>query len=277
MPICLPSFIGVAQPAGGGAFNNYSISLDGTNQTSLDVASTSDFAFGTSGFSIGFWFKPDGTNNSSGFGVNIFDMRTNSPNQAKPTLWMSSVGSGSILKYYAAGVFTTTWSGTLNSGSWYHLLITNDGSDTKFYLNGNSNAIATGSDTTSYISAALRVGGYSGNGYYYQGLTDEFAIWDATLSGADSTAIYNSGNPNDLDLAASYDTDRTSNLIGWWRMGDGSDGSGNADGTLVNIGGTDFPQIYNVATDGSGNRITGIDGSLTNIASPNGIVSDVPS
>ena len=212
---------------GGGAFpNENALNFDGSDD-SLDVASTSDFAFGTSGFSIGFWFKPEGTNNSSGFGVNIFDMRSVTVNQAKPALWMSSVGSGSILKYYAAGAYRTTWSGTLNAGSWYHLLITNDGSDTKFYLNGNSTAIATGSDTTSYIAAPLRVGGYSGNNYYYQGLTDEFAIWDATLSGDDANAIYNSGVPNDLDSGASYDTDRTSNLIGWWRMGDGGtwDGS----------------------------------------------------
>ena len=32
MPICLPSFAGVAQPASGGApFNQYSVSLDGTD------------------------------------------------------------------------------------------------------------------------------------------------------------------------------------------------------------------------------------------------------
>lgn len=206
--------------------NLKSVSFDGTDD-SLDVASTSDYAFGTSGFSIGFWFNPVGTNNSSGFGVNIFDMRSVTVNQAKPSLWMSSTGSGSILKYYAAGAYRTTFTGTINPGSWYHLLITNDGSNTKFYLNGNSTAIATGSDSTNYIAAGLRLGGYSGNAYYYNGLIDEFAIWNATLSGADSTAIYNSGVCNDLSEASSYDTDRTSNLIGWWRMGDGTEaGSG---------------------------------------------------
>ena len=211
---------------GGGAFlNEYSLNFDGTDDT-LDVASTSDFAFGTSGFSIGFWFKPEGTNNSTTYGVNIFDMRGGVVNIAKPSLWMSSTGSGSILKYYAIG-YKTTWSGTIDPGSWYHLLITNDGSDTKFYLNGNSTAIATGSDTNNYLAAPLRIGGYSGNAAYYNGLIDEFAIWDATLSGDDANAIYNDGVPNDLDSAASYDTDRTSNLIGWWRMGDGGtwDGS----------------------------------------------------
>jgi len=240
MPICLPSFAGVAQPAGGFS-NSRSLSLDGTDD-SLDVSSTSDYAFGTSGFSIGFWFNPVGTNNSSGFGVNIFDMRSVTVNQAKPSLWMSSKGSGSILKYYAAGAYRTTFSGTINPGTWYHLLITNDGSSTKFYLNGNSTAIATGTDTISYIAAGLRIGGYSGNNYYYNGLIDEFAIWDATLSGADANAICSGSDfvPNDLSEASSYDTDRTSNLIGWWRMEEGSgtsveDSSGNSNnGTLTN-------------------------------------------
>lgn len=208
--------------SGGGAFpNTRSLSLDGVDDV-LDVSSTSDFAFGTSGFSIGFWFNPVGTNNSSGFGVNIFDMRSVTVNQAKPSLWMSSVGSGSILKYYAAGAYRTTWSGTINPGSWYHLLITNDGSNTKFYLNGNTTAIATGSDSTNYIAAGLRIGGYSGNNYYYQGLIDEFAIWDATLDGNDAEKIYNDGVCNDLKEASSYNTDRSSNLIGWWRMEEGS-------------------------------------------------------
>lgn len=237
MPICLPSFAGVVQPAGGFS-NSRSLSLDGTDD-SLDVSSTSDYAFGTSGFSIGFWFNPVGTNNDSGFGVNIFDMRSVTVNQAKPSLWMSSKGSGSILKYYAAGAYRTTFSGTINPGTWYHLLITNDGSSTKFYLNGNSTAIATGTDTISYIAAGLRIGGYSGNNYYYNGLIDEFAIWNATLSGDDSTAIYNGGECNDLSKASSYDTDRTTNLKGLWRMEEGSgtsveDSSGNSNNGTLN-------------------------------------------
>jgi len=100
----------------------------------------------------------------------------------------------------------------------------------------------------------------------FKGYIDEVSLFD-THSTALTTA-----------LSTSLPTDLTSlNPLGWWRMGDGSDGSGNADGTLVNIDGTNFPQIYNMATDGSGNRITGIDGSLTNIASANGIVPVVKS
>jgi len=217
--------------SGGSAFPNLrSISLDGTDD-SLDVASTSDYAFGTSGFSIGFWFNPVGTNNSTGFGMNIFDMRVGSLNEARPSLWMSSVGAGSILKYYAIGYRPPSGAtATINPGTWYHLLITNDGSNTRLYLDGNTTPISTGSDTNSYLAAPLRIGGsLAFNNYYYNGLIDEFAIWNATLSGADANAICSGSDfvPNDLSEASSYDTDRTSNLIGWWRMGDGTEaGSG---------------------------------------------------
>ena len=204
--------------------NQYSLSFDGTDD-SMDVASTSDFAFGSSGFSISFWLK-GGSTNTTGFGVNVFDMRT-SVGGSQPSLWIETKGANSLVKYYASGDYRVPTTATLNSGTWYHLVITNDGSTSKIYLDGNTTPIGTGSDPTNYVAAPLKVGGYFGNDFYFNGLIDEFAIWDATLSGDDANAIYNDGVPNDLDSAASYDTDRTSNLIGWWRMGD----EGTWDGT----------------------------------------------
>jgi hypothetical protein len=69
----------------------------------------------------------------------------------------------------------------------------------------------------------------SSNTNYSEGKTIDVAIWNAELSAADISDIYNSGEPTDLTLAASYNTDRTSNLKGYWRMGngtlDGNDGS----------------------------------------------------
>lgn len=250
--------------------NTKSVSFDGTDD-SMSTASSSVFAFGTSGFSIGLWFKSNGTSNT-----NIFDFRSSGGSLNVPSLWLRTNGGSSHIRYYVqgnGGYKVDCWD-NLSTGTWYHVLIAGNGTTTSIYLNGNSTAVASGSDNTNYEGAPLTIGKYFGNNSYtWNGLIDEFAVWDACLDGNDASAIYTNGTPNDLTDAGSYNTDRTSNLVGYWRMGDGSDGSGNADGTLVNIGGTNFPQIYNVATDGSGNRITGIDASLTNISSPNGIVS----
>ena len=56
---------------------------------------------------------------------------------------------------------------------------------------------------------------------------DEVAVWDTDLDAAAVTAIYNSGTPIALD-ADSGNYSNSSNLQGWWRMGDGTEeASGN--------------------------------------------------
>ena len=232
------------RPAGGGAFSNaLSASFDGTDD-SLDVSSTSDFAFGLSGFSISFWFNGGSTNASSGFGVNIFDMRT-SLGGSQPSLWIETKGASSLVKYYASAAYRVSTTATINSGTWYHLAITNDGSTTKIYLDGNS--IGTGSDPTNYVAAPLRIGAYHANQYYYDGLVDEFAIFDSELSASDVTSIYNSGVPADLSSLSP---------IGWWRMGDGT-GDTDSGGGAPASGDT----IGTVVDQGSGgNDATGTNG-----------------
>lgn len=211
--------------------NTYSVDFDGSND-SMDVSSTSDFAFGSSGFSISFWLNGS-SNNTTGFGVNIFDMRS-SVGGSQPSLWIETKGASSLVKYYASGAYRVSTTATLNSGTWYHLVITNDGSTSKIYLNGNTTPIGTGSDTTNYVAAPLRVGGYFNNNYYFDGLIDEFSIFSSELSASDVSDIYNSGVPDSL---TSYSP------VGWWRMGDNDSGtgttitdqgSGGNNGTLTN-------------------------------------------
>ena len=195
--------------------NRNAVDFDGSNDN-MTVSSTSDFAFGTGGFTISFWIKPDGTNNSSGFGVNILDMRS-AVDEATPSLWMSSVGSNSILKYYANGAYKAqTSTVTISSGTWYHVMVANDGSTTRIYLNGNSTPVASGTDTISYVAAGLTLGSYHANNYYYQGSIDELGIWNSDKSSSLST-IYSGGTPETLP---------TSDLVAWWRMGDGTGDSG---------------------------------------------------
>jgi len=217
---------------GGSVFtNDYSVEFDGGND-SMDVSSTSDFAFGSSGFSISFWLNGS-SNNTTGFGVNIFDMRS-IVGGSQPSLWIETKGANSLVKYYAFGSYRVSTTATLDAGTWYHVVITNDGSTSKIYLDGNTTPIGTGSDPTNYVAAPLRVGGYHGNNYYFDGLIDEFSIFSSELSASDVSNIYSSGVPDNL---SSYSP------IGWWRMGDNDNGtgttitdqgSGGNDGTLTN-------------------------------------------
>ena len=116
---------------------------------------------------------------------------------------------------------------------WNHIVVTYDSSDIAnraiFYLNNSAqtfNVISSSydaSDSTAYDSDSavdLEVGRKTTGGTYQNFRISDLALWNAVLDSDDVTAIYNSGEPNDLTLAASYNTDRTSNLKGYWSFGD---------------------------------------------------------
>jgi len=219
--------------AGGGASfaNQYSVSFDGTDDYMV-TASSSDFAFGTSGFSIGLWFNSNGTANT-----NIFDFRSSGGSFNVPSLWLRTNGGSSHIRYYVQGNggYKVNCYDNLSTGTWYHVLIAGNGTTTSIYLNGNSTAVASGSDNTDYEAAPLTIGKYFGNNHYtWNGLIDEFAVWDTCLDGNDASAIYNSGVPADISSLSP---------VGWWRMGDNDggtgttitdQGSGGNNGTLTN-------------------------------------------
>lgn len=123
---------------------------------------------------------------------------------------------------------------------WHHQVNTHEsGVGTKIYINGD---LVEDSTTVHSIDIA-QIGAPVTAGFAHTGYIKDVATWNTVLSADDVTALYNNGKPNDLSVAGSYDTDRTSNLTHWWRMGDGDDGAGNPDGTVV--GG--FGQIYDMA------------------------------
>ena len=91
---------------------------------------------------------------------------------------------------------------------------------------------------------------------------DDVAIFNSELSASDVTSIYNSGYPKDESS--------TSNLVGYWKMGDGAtyptipdDSSNSNDGTMTNMASDDIEAAKGAAT-------------MTNMASDD-IVENVPS
>jgi len=145
---------------------------------------------------------------------------------------------------------------TLSLNTWYHIAATCTSSGAaKVYLNGVQEA----SSNVTYNSVASGntfTIGLGGTSEYLPAKIDEAAIWDSELSQADITKIYNgtapNGKPTDLTLAASYDTDRTSNLKGYWRMGDDSSDTASANGSIATI--TDSSGNGNDATQGTASK-----------------------
>lgn len=211
--------------------NTYSIDLDGTNDY-MEIGSSS-LTDGLSTLTVSMWFNQPVFNNK-----NLFGNRSSGGINGQVyghDLYFFIAGDGFLRVDPGVNIAVDTW---------HHIAFVFDGSQSasadkiKGYFNGSeltqlSNSI-TGSSTTS-TTANLFVGSDTlVTTATWNGLIDEFALFNSALSSSDVTSIYNSGVPDDLSAYSP---------IGWWRMGDNDggtgttitdQGSGGNDGTLIN-------------------------------------------
>jgi hypothetical protein len=147
------------------------------------------------------------------------------------------------------GSYNIDSSADISTGVWYHVAATYDGTTVKLYINGTldtSSTISLNSFTYSVTCIGELYYSPTTSTRHFDGYLDDLALFNTTLSAADITKIYNgtapNGKPNDLTLAASYDTsNQDQNLVGYWRMGDDSSDTASANGSIATI------------TDSSGN------------------------
>ena len=254
MTFILPSFgasVVSAVPGGGAAsFSNaYSVSFDGSNDY-LDFGSSSTVN-SSNAFSVSAWFNVNNissfptictlkTNSTKGFIISLAN--TTGGNAVYNGIWYGSAHA----EFRGFATNNSTLSAALASG-WHHLVYTYDGVDpllsssSTIYVDGVNYAIRTSHvGLGSYANA-----NYVGKGAYnFNGLVDEFAIFNTELSASDVTAIYNSGVPASL---TSYSP------LAWYRMGDNDSGTGT---TVTDQGsGGNNGSLLNGATfvSGSGN------------------------
>jgi len=155
-----------------------------------------------------------------------------------------------------------TTDNTLSVDTWYHVAVTYDGSKNstgcEIYVNATACTISgSGSFTGSSSSTdPFQIGARDGANLLMSGMVDEVAFFDAELSASDITSIYNSGFPKDESS--------TSNLVGYWKMGDGdthptlSDNSANSnDGTMTNMASDDI-----VSAKGAGTMVNMASGDI---------------
>jgi hypothetical protein len=198
------------------------------NGGKLSVASTTDFAFGTTGFTISMWFIHDNTDQA------LFDFRGPS---ATPMVWLTS----SSIKYYANSGYRITGSYTYQVNTWRHLVIHNDGSGTtSMYLDNLNTPLGTFSDSISYVQAPLTIATYGANAGGGSNKIDEFSVFNSTSSLSSLADLVSGGKPADLD---SYDP------VAWYRMGDDSNDSATSGGSIATI--TDSSGNGNDATQGT--------------------------
>ena len=113
-------------------------------------------------------------------------------------------------------------------GVWHHFGITYDKSTTTraIYIDGVADITSTAFDasiataTENFVIGALSDGGTSN----FTGSISELIVWNTTLSSNQIKQLYNGREPFDARNIAK------SNLVGYWRMGDGLE---NSSGTTI--------------------------------------------
>ena len=206
--------------------NTYSVEFDGVNDFILVPDSTSlDI---TGAFSISAWVKSDGGSDEvliskEGFPVSGDFKRG-------WALWSDGywTDSGVTLYIWNGSSLSSVVTGSpLTTGEWSHVVAVYEPSTSiKIYVNGSLSATNTTSIPASINSttADIAIGRWTtayGTSYPFGGNIDELGIWNVSLDSDAVTALYNSGSPIDLS-SDSGDYDNSSNLQGWWRMGDGA-------------------------------------------------------
>lgn len=228
--------------SGGGATpftNAYSVDFDGSDDymsiPDADIFSMGNGSGTDNAFSISGWFNADS--------IGTFHIATKDASSAREWSFRTVSSQLHFFAFGTGGGYIGRKYGTnLNTGQWYHAVVTYDASKAssgiKLYLNGtrvDDADYASGTFTASKnTSAEVRVSALQVNNTYSDGIIDELSIFNTELSASDISAIYNSGTPADISSLSP---------VGWWRMGDNDggtgttitdQGSGSNNGTLTN-------------------------------------------
>lgn len=221
------------------AYSKKSLEFDGVDDdivipdsASLDLTDT---------ITLSAWIKP-----ASVAGWDGIIYKNNNAQGGAYHMGISNTGKlGGGIKTNSGVWHTVESSASLQTGVWQHVAVVIDLGNTfcKLYINGSPD----GSDTSFNHSIGgntnpVTIGEGAGSGERYSGLISDVIIFSDAKSATDISNIYNNGMPKDESS--------TSNIAGYWKMGDGdyfptaTDSSGNGNnGTIYNETGAEMIQL----------------------------------
>jgi len=136
-------------------------------------------------------------------------------------------------------------SGAISTGEWTHLAVTYDGSNVRFYKNGNADGVTASSASITNSADTFKIGreyNVYGTTAYLNGQITDLAVWSAVLTAGEIELLADSKIKR-MPLQI-----QPTNLNGYWPMNDEPDGS-SADGNTF------------IDQSGNGNNGTGDDGA----------------
>ena len=184
--------------------------------TQFNVPTTSNFAFGTGGFTISLWINFT----IKHFTSSLLDFRSLTVLNNQPSLlfgltngvqWRRQGVSPAILPInIPASEFTV--------GNWNNIVVSNNGSTTKLYLDGVEKGSTT--DSVNYnASCPLTVGqNIAGGNFWTSALFDEIGIFNVALTEAEILSIYNATAVVDGVNKTADLSQLTTPPVAWYRM-----------------------------------------------------------
>lgn len=126
--------------------------------------------------------------------------------------------------------------GTADAGNWSHVVVVNDGTDCKLYVNGTLQSSYTMVPERPYVpggaASGTTIGSRFGAGNQFNGSVDECAFYNTALSAADVLARYNNGL--DAGRATPYATlVGASNPVAYYRLAEPAAPLAGATGFIV--------------------------------------------
>ena len=231
--------LGATQPTGASftpVIESYSVGLDGTNDY-VDVGTSS--TLNPADLTISAWIKPASLSNwkyimTRGLG-------------GWKEAYRFQVGEDDLFCAFGNGTSNDEISRAhgMSTGTWYHVVVTYDGSTAALYKNGarlgateSISIVMESASEDTVIGRPVNTGGS-----YFHGNISEVGFWNVALDADAITTIYNSGKPFKFTRNKG-DYDNASNLVSWWRMGESDGGTGT---TVTDLAGSNNGTLTNGA------------------------------
>jgi hypothetical protein len=155
----------------------------------LDTADSSTLSMGANvDFTISVWFKTDASPN--------YQVVLDKNNASTYDYRFRIYGGGDNKLHFVINTGSDDVSSTssISTGTWYHAVVTYDGSNIRLYLNGSLETTYAFSADVTDGAGLLEIGGSTNiGGGFWDGLIDELGIWKRALSGTEVGDLYNGG------------------------------------------------------------------------------------
>lgn len=167
--------------------------FESSNSEYLSIGGTIEVGLGITGdFSIQAWINPETITGGDKTIVAKWVTTTSNRSYRVGLTSTTSIRVDTSTNGVASTEGTVTTS-TINTGSWYHVVVSKTGTSATVYLNGTSQGSATVNSSQYNGAGAFTIGAIGNPTNYFDGIIDEVAIWSRAITSTEVTELYNSG------------------------------------------------------------------------------------